>query len=99
LRDADFAHHRPAFGFARSLAESLTPPAADEQAFRDFMDLWSSTALANKCGKPNVDFDRAVSLAARFEKSEIRMMAQTKLAQSILAGPPKRYKIPVRYAY
>jgi hypothetical protein len=37
------------------------------------------------------DFDRAVSLAAQFERTEIRMMAQTKLAQSILAGPPKRF--------
>jgi len=36
------------------------------------------------------DFDRAVSLAAQFERSEIRMMAQVKLAQSILAGPPSR---------
>jgi hypothetical protein len=36
------------------------------------------------------DFDRAVSLAAQFERSEIRMMAQVKLAQSILAGPPGR---------
>lgn len=45
------------------------------------------------------DFDRAVSLAAQFERSEIRMMAQTKLAQSILAGPPKRYKYgtPITY--
>ena len=36
------------------------------------------------------DFDRAVSLAAQFERTEIRMMAQLKLAQGILAGPPKR---------
>ena len=36
------------------------------------------------------DFDRAVSLAGQFERMEIRMMAQTKLAQSILAGPPRR---------
>lgn len=40
------------------------------------------------------DFDRAVSLAAQFERTEIRMMAQTRLAQSILAGPPKRFKFP-----
>jgi len=38
------------------------------------------------------DFDRAVSLAAQFERSEIRMMAQVKLAQGILAGPPKRLR-------
>ena len=35
------------------------------------------------------DFDRAVSLAAQFDRSEIRLMAQVKLAQAILAGPPK----------
>lgn len=35
------------------------------------------------------DFDRAVSLAGQFERPEIRLMAQLKLAQSILAGPPK----------
>ena len=36
------------------------------------------------------DFDRAVSLSAQFDRSEIRLMAQVKLAQAILAGPPKR---------
>jgi hypothetical protein len=36
------------------------------------------------------DFDRAMNLAAQFERGEIRMMAQLKLAQGILAGPPKR---------
>lgn len=35
------------------------------------------------------DFDRAVSLASQFERPEIRMMAQLKLAQSILAGPQR----------
>ena len=33
------------------------------------------------------DFDRAVTLASQFERPEIRLMAQLKLAQSILAGP------------
>jgi hypothetical protein len=36
------------------------------------------------------DFDRAVSLAGQFERPEIRLMAQLKLAQGILDGPPKR---------
>ena len=36
------------------------------------------------------DFDRAVSLAGQFERNEIRIMAQVKLAQSILAGPSTR---------
>ena len=39
------------------------------------------------------DFDRAVKLAAQFERPEIRMMAQVKLAQSILAGPPKHFRL------
>lgn len=36
------------------------------------------------------DFDRAVSLAGQFERNEIRIMAQVKLAQSILAAKPVR---------
>jgi hypothetical protein len=46
------------------------------------------------------DFDRAVSAAAQFERPELRLMAQLKLAQSILAGPPKRITpidVPFRY--
>lgn len=39
------------------------------------------------------DFDRAVSIAAQFERAEIRMMAQLKLAQAIVAGPPKRVRV------
>ena len=34
------------------------------------------------------DFDRAVSAAAQFDRNEIRMMAQLKLAQGILEGRP-----------
>ncbi len=36
------------------------------------------------------DFDRAVSLASQFDRTEIRIMAQLKLAQGALAGPSKR---------
>lgn len=36
------------------------------------------------------DFDRAVSIAGQFERSEIRLMGQLKLAQAILAGRPNR---------
>ena len=36
------------------------------------------------------DFDRAVNLASQFDRNEIRMMAQLKLAQGILAGRPTR---------
>ncbi len=35
------------------------------------------------------DFDRAVAIAGQFDRPEIRMMAQVKLAQGILAGRPK----------
>jgi hypothetical protein len=41
------------------------------------------------------DFDRAVSAAGQFERPEIRIMAQLKLAQGILAGPPK----PIQQGY
>lgn len=53
------------------------------------------TALANNASAfAWYDFDRAVTLAAQFERSEIRMMAQLKLAQGILAGGPKRIRSP-----
>lgn len=49
------------------------------------------TVLANNAGAfAFFDFDRAVTLAAQFDRSEIRMMAQLKLAQGILGGRPKR---------
>jgi hypothetical protein len=39
------------------------------------------------------DFDRAVEMAAQFQRAEIRMMAQLKLAQGIVTGPPQRIRI------
>jgi hypothetical protein len=42
-----------------------------------------------------LDFDRAVTLTAQFERPEIRMMAQLKLAQGILAGPPQRSPVVI----
>ena len=36
------------------------------------------------------DFDRAIALTSLFERREIRMMAQLKLAQGVLDGPPKK---------
>ena len=45
------------------------------------------------------DFDRAVSLSARFDRAEIRLMAQVKLAQGILAGPPKRVRQQYQLMY
>jgi len=36
------------------------------------------------------DFDRAVALTSQFERREIRLMAQLKLAQGVLDGPPKK---------
>ncbi len=38
------------------------------------------------------DFARAVSLTMQFERTEIRLMAQLKLAQGILAGEPPRIR-------
>jgi hypothetical protein len=44
------------------------------------------------------DFDRAVSLTMQFERGEIRMMAQLKLAQGVLTGSPTRINPePFRY--
>ena len=44
------------------------------------------TALSENAGNfARCDFDRAVSVAAQFQRMEIRVMAQVKLAQSILA--------------
>jgi len=37
------------------------------------------------------DFDRAVSVAGQFDRPEIRLMAQVKLAEGILAGRPKPF--------
>lgn len=36
------------------------------------------------------DFDRAVAMSSQFDRREIRMMAQLKLAQGVLDGPPKK---------
>ena len=36
------------------------------------------------------DFDRAVSMAGQFERNEIRIMAQVKLAQSVFITPSPR---------
>ncbi len=55
------------------------------------------TNLANNAGHfAWCDFNRAVSLATQFERQELRLMAQLKLAQGILAGPPKR-RISTRF--
>ena len=49
------------------------------------------TILAGNAGYfARYDFDRAVTLTGQFERSEIRMMAQLKLAQGILADPIQR---------
>jgi hypothetical protein len=49
------------------------------------------TMLAQNAGYfARCDFDRAVTLASQFERTEIRIMAQLKLAQGVLAGPSKR---------
>lgn len=49
------------------------------------------TILANNAGYfAWYDFDRAVTLSGQFQRSEIRMMAQLKLAQGILSDLPNR---------
>ena len=40
------------------------------------------------------DFDRAIAVSSLFERREIRMMAQLKLAQGVLDGPPKKPLYP-----
>jgi hypothetical protein len=49
------------------------------------------TILATNAGSfARCDFERAVTLAGQFERSEIRMMAQLKLAQGIFESPTPR---------
>ena len=36
------------------------------------------------------DFDRAMAMTSQFERREIRMMAQLRLAQGVFEGPPKK---------
>ena len=49
------------------------------------------TFIANNAGFfAWYDFERALNLAAQFERTEIRMMAQLRVAQGILAGRRKR---------
>ena len=36
------------------------------------------------------DFDRAVAMSSKFERLELSMMAQLKLAQGVLDGPPQK---------
>jgi hypothetical protein len=76
VRESDFAHHEGPLSFARSLAHSLTPPLADEQAFRDFMELWISTSVANRCDKPDVADESAPFCdQARYLVFEMRRLA------------------------
>lgn len=54
------------------------------------------TFLSHKAGYfAWYDFERAMNLAAQFERGEIRMMAQLKLAQGILSGHSKRVPNPL----
>jgi hypothetical protein len=84
LRESDFSRDRGKFYFARSLAENLTPPLADEPAFRDFMDLWISTAVANGCDKSNITeewtsfCDQVRLLLPRMQKVAPQQTAQLK---------------------
>lgn len=58
------------------------------------------THLSHNAGSfARCDFDRAVSVAAQFERPEIRLMAHVKLAQSILTGPSRRSRLEYGYIY
>lgn len=49
------------------------------------------TRLAHNAGSfARMDFDRSVALASQFERYEIRLMAQLKIAQSVLGEQPKQ---------
>ncbi len=48
------------------------------------------TTLAHNAGYfARLDFERSVTLASQFERAELRLMAHQKIAQSVLANPPK----------
>ena len=82
LREADFSHHGRALDFARSLAQSLAPPLADEPAFRDFMELWISATLANGCDKLNVaDESTPFCNQARYLMPQMKRFAPEQTAQ------------------
>ncbi len=49
------------------------------------------TALAQNAGYfAELDFDRSVTLARQFERAELRLMAELKIAQSVLVNQPKQ---------
>ena len=49
------------------------------------------TALAQNAGYfAELDFDRSVTLARQFERPELRLMAELKIAQSVLGNQPKQ---------
>jgi hypothetical protein len=49
------------------------------------------TRLAHNAGSfAKMDFDRSVALASQFERYEIRLMAQLKIAQSVIGEQPKQ---------
>lgn len=58
------------------------------------------TRLAHNAGSfARMDFDRSVALASQFERYEIRLMAQLKIAQSVLGDQPKPTPIYPRQIY
>jgi len=73
LRDSDLARDSNAFYFAQNLARSFTPPAVDETTFRDLINLFKATALANGCGK-KVDQENETSWFCNQLGSLLRQM-------------------------
>ena len=84
LRDADLVSDRRIVNFVRSLAEYVTPPLADEPAFRELITFLVSEALNNRCGKPNEVDDAGYfcsqvrSLVPQMQKSDPLQAAQLK---------------------
>jgi len=76
---------------AVELLESLATQVAALQSPENRARIGANTTMSEDAGSfASCDFDRAVSLGGQFERNEIRIMAQVKLAQSIFAGPQKR---------
>jgi hypothetical protein len=80
LRNTDLARNSETTDFARVLTESLTPPVADEIAFRQLVDTLITTALANDCHKKTED-------RARFCYQIAPLMGQLLKFDPVRAGP------------
>ncbi|MDT5121538.1 MAG: hypothetical protein QOC96_1020 [Acidobacteriota bacterium] len=75
----------------------------DQQFFRDGELIWQGTNLSNMLSQLNndlsslahADFDRARDVAGRFQRLEVRLMAQLSIARQVLSNQ-LRGRIPVQ---